>query len=96
MGFEYLLSTSQAYYEQVRPFILMRDDHKCVICGNKAKIVHHIDGNSLNSNFTNLVSVCKNHHSHTKEMNLVFQRAVQERKEKMQQLLRKMSVWRHR
>ncbi len=93
MGYEYLLSVSQAYYEKVRPFVLMRDDYKCVVCGKRAKIVHHIDGKTANSKFTNLVTVCKKHHCHTDEMNLIFERITEERNAKMQQVLKKISAW---
>jgi 5-methylcytosine-specific restriction endonuclease McrA len=94
MSFEYSLSVPQHYYEKVRPFILKRDNHKCVICGKVSRIVHHIDGNTLNSKFSNLVVVCKKHHSHKEEFREIFAKIVKDREKIMQEILRKIPPWR--
>lgn len=60
---------SYDWTKKLRNFIRKRDNYKCVMCDktqkeNKYNLdVHHIDGNKLNSDMRNLVSLCKSCHT---------------------------------
>ena len=53
-------------WDNIRPMILERDEHRCQLCGctrsfffiNESLNVHHIDHNSRNNNFNNLITLC--------------------------------------
>ena len=82
-----------AFYEKVKPLILIRDDYKCVICGKRSKMVHHIDGDAYNHRFENLVVVCKNRHLHKRASKETFLEIAESCKRKMQRILR-CNPWR--
>lgn len=42
--------------------VLKRSFGKCEICGELAKIVHHVDGSKDNHSLDNLIALCKNCH----------------------------------
>ena len=50
---------------KVKNSIMVRDNHKCRICHNLAKLIHHIDYNKKNNNHENLVALCQSCHSKT-------------------------------
>lgn len=51
-------------YRLMRPLILKRDGHACVVCGATHKLhVHHIDNWPMNNAASNLVTLCPKCHS---------------------------------
>jgi 5-methylcytosine-specific restriction endonuclease McrA len=48
----------------MRPLILQRDSHACVVCGTMSDRleVHHIDNWPMNNAASNLVTLCSGHH----------------------------------
>ena len=62
---------AKARWEEVRNQVLMRDNHKCVVCGKPATQVHHIHLRSKRKDLlyemNNLVSLCDKHHDHSSE-----------------------------
>jgi len=56
---------SSAWTNRLREFIRERDNHKCIICNNTGKCVHHIDYNKKNCKEDNLITLCRHHHSKT-------------------------------
>jgi hypothetical protein len=52
---------STSAWRNLRELILARDAQKCVICGEPAVEVHHIDGDWQNDKPKNLRSVCFEH-----------------------------------
>ena len=62
---------AKARWEEVRNKVLIRDNHKCVVCGKPATQVHHIHLRSKRKDLlyemNNLVSLCDKHHDHTSE-----------------------------
>lgn len=67
----------QEWNKQLREFIRNRDNHKCQfpecnfsdICENEKLSVHHIDGDKNYCHPSNLISLCRNHHSHIENNN---------------------------
>jgi len=67
-------------YKIYREFILNTQDSKCFCCNNTNDLcLHHIDENKQNSNFKNLIYVCRSCHMkihnnkiYQKEMNIYF------------------------
>jgi len=59
------ISEYSNHYElkKARIEVLKRTHGKCEICGEPAKIVHHIDGFKDNHNLNNLIPLCKNCHA---------------------------------
>lgn len=59
---------SKERWEKAREQALVRDNHKCVICGKPATQVHHIHLRSKRKDLlyalNNLVSLCDVHHFH--------------------------------
>lgn len=59
---------SKERWEKAREQALIRDNHKCVICGKPATQVHHIHLRSKRKDLlyalNNLVSLCDVHHFH--------------------------------
>lgn len=55
-------------WEEVRKFILARDNNKCIICGKLATHVHHIHLRSKRKDLlyvkNNLISLCAHCHAH--------------------------------
>ncbi len=50
-------------YRTMRPFVLARDRHACVVCGEAAHLnVHHIDNWPMNNAASNLVTLCSKCH----------------------------------
>ena len=49
----------------LRKSIKSRDSYKCVLCGQRATDVHHIDYNKYNCDERNLISLCHSCHSRT-------------------------------
>lgn len=67
-----LLPYSIEFNNKLKNQIKLRDNNKCVLCGNKNKLcVHHIDYDKMNSNYTNLITLCKVCHGST-NVNRVF------------------------
>lgn len=59
---------SKSKWLTVREEALIRDNHKCVVCGKPATQVHHIHLRSKRKDLVfeinNLVSLCDKHHNH--------------------------------
>ena len=51
-----------AELKRVRIEVLKKSKGKCEICGNTAKIVHHIDGDKSKHLINNLIALCINCH----------------------------------
>lgn len=72
IGFKLGISTPRVHqiYKKYRPIslnlrkeIVQRDNHACTECESKQHLqVHHIDGNSHNNNFSNLITLCRTCH----------------------------------
>lgn len=62
---------SKTRWEEIRTQVLIRDNHKCVVCGKPATQVHHIHLRSQRKDLlyemNNLVSLCDKHHDHRSE-----------------------------
>lgn len=52
-------------WPEIRKTIRERDGHKCQICNEYGKYVHHIDYNPKNNSPTNLITLCPLHHNRT-------------------------------
>ena len=56
-------------WEEARKKALIRDNHKCIVCGKPATQVHHIHLRSQRKDLlyelNNLVSLCDIHHFHS-------------------------------
>ena len=52
-------------YQFIRPLIIHLYDYSCVSCGviSKNLEVHHVDKNTRNNHFNNLLPLCKNCHN---------------------------------
>jgi len=55
---------TQPLWNTIRKKCLKRDNYRCVYCGEKAEVVHHIISYSKcqTHEFCNLISLCKLHH----------------------------------
>lgn len=62
---------STKWTKELKDYIRKRDNYKCQICNNNAKIVHHINYNKLDCRIKNLIVVCNSCHSKT-NTNRVF------------------------
>ena len=49
---------NHAEFKRTRIEVLKRSKGKCEICGEPAKLVHHIDGKKDNHNIDNLIALC--------------------------------------
>lgn len=49
---------NHAEFKRMRIKVLQRSKGKCEICGEPAKIVHHIDGDKSNHSMDNLIALC--------------------------------------
>ena len=50
---------SDNLYQFLRNMVLQRDSSKCIRCGSKENIeVHHLDGDSNNSQLNNMATLC--------------------------------------
>lgn len=48
---------------KAREEVMKENDFACKMCGNKARIVHHIDGSRVNHSKENLIPLCDKCHS---------------------------------
>jgi len=47
-------------FRELRPMVMKRDGHKCVLCDGMEKLeVHHIDEDPLSNRVSNLVTLCR-------------------------------------
>jgi hypothetical protein len=56
---------SIAWTNKLKELIRIRDGHKCQICSNIGKQVHHIDYDKQNCNENNLITLCRKCHCRT-------------------------------
>jgi len=49
-------------FKRARIEILKKSKGKCEICGELAKVVHHIDGDKSNHSIDNLIALCRDCH----------------------------------
>jgi len=49
---------NHAEFKRARIVVLKNSKGKCEICGEPAKLVHHIDGDKSNHDINNLMAVC--------------------------------------
>ncbi len=48
--------------KEIADELIFKSDRKCCVCKELGKQIHHIDGDTENSNVENLVFLCLNHH----------------------------------
>ena len=56
---------SSSGFRSTRPLALKRDGHRCVVCQQPSRTVHHVDEfrDTQDSNIDNLVTLCALHHA---------------------------------
>lgn len=62
------------FFTVYRHLVLLRDKYKCQFCGHLdvSNHVHHIDGNKLSEDLSNMVTLCQKHHNTANHGNLKF------------------------
>jgi len=53
---------NHAEFKRMRLLVLKKSKGRCELCGERANIVHHIDGSKDNHSLNNLIALCSSCH----------------------------------